>query len=694
MDDSFTIYTLLLLIGCLLFGVFFAWLLYSSSRNLDKRMRYALATVRAIVLSGILFLLFSPLIRRISYHLEKPVIVIGQDNSLSAGKIKPAGFNQQQYEKDLQALADRLGEAYDVRRYNFSDSVKTGFDFSYKGQLSNGFQFINQLNDQLLNRNVGAIILATDGIFNRGGSPLYDINKLKAPVYTIALGDTIPKKDVLVANVNHNDLVYLDNEFNIEVQVEAFESKSEVTRLTVLENGKQIYEENIAVNNTAFVKTIPVKLKANKFGLQKYTVQLSKIANEVSEKNNIRNIFVNVIDGRKKILIAAAGPHPDIAAIRQSILLNKYYDLKIVLGEELNAVKINDYSLVILYQLPATQGDGNAFLNNLQKSTIPVWYILGAQSNLAAFNQLQKQVVYQGNGNLLQEAFGYVDPNFTAFDLNPIVAAAIETFDPLQGPLGKVSIAGNAAVALNQRIGKIKTGTPLLFFINENGKKIGYLMGEGMWRWRLSEAQQKKENPVFNILVSNVVQYLSAKDDKRKFKVYTAKNDFDENEHVIINGLLYNDSYEPVNTPDVSVTIKNSAGKNYNFRFSRTSSAYQLDAGSLPAGNYTYQASVTLGSNRYTASGVFYVNALMAEFQQTRANHQLLNALSEQTGGKMYLPKDLSAILKDISASEQIKTISYEDRKYEELINFKWLFALILCLLTAEWFIRKRNGET
>jgi len=43
--------------------------------------------------------------------------------------------------------------------------------------------------------------------------------------------------------------------------------------------------------------------------------------------------------------------------------------------------------------------------------------------------------------------------------------------------------------------------------------------------------------------------------------------------------------------------------------------------------------------------------------------------------------------------NENIKTLSYEDRKYEELINFKWLFVCILFLLTLEWFFRKRNGE-
>jgi hypothetical protein len=694
MSDSFTMSTFFLLFGCLLTGVLFAWLLYRGSSHLDRRVRAGLTIARMITITAIGFLLFFPLVRRVSYSFEKPVIVIGQDNSLSAGSIAAKGFDRQKYQRDLQQLAAELKKSYEVKIYNFSDSTRNGFDFDNKGKLTNGFRFISQLNSELLNRNVGAVILASDGIFNRGGSPLYDINKLKAPFYTIALGDTIPKKDLLIVNINHNSLVYLDNEFTLEVQIQAYESKGGLTRLSVSDNGKQVHEEQVVINSNAFVRNIPVKLKASKLGLQKFTVQLSPVGNEISESNNRQQVVVEVIDARQKVLIAAAGPHPDIAALKQAITLNKYYDLKVVLGDELNAVSVKDYSLVILYQLPGIQNDGNVFLAKLQQSNVAVWYILGVQTNLYAFNQFQKLVAYNGNSSVIQESFADVDPNFTSFDLKGGAAAkVIDGFDPLQMPFGKPVVAGNSSVALSQRIGKVKTGAPLLFFINDNGRKSGYLIGEGIWRWRLSEAQQESSYGVFNNLISNTVQYLAVKDDKRKFKVYTAKSTFDENENVFLNAVLYNDNYETVNTPDIDIELKNGTGKTYKFLFSRTGSGYELDAGALPPGSYTYAASVVFGNKKYAAKGVFYVNELLAEFQQTTANHQLLNAMSGQTNGKMYMPQQLLNILKDVSGNEQIKTLSYEDRKYEELINFKWLFALIMVVLSLEWFFRKRNGE-
>ena len=85
--------------------------------------------------------------------------------------------------------------------------------------------------------------------------------------------------------------------------------------------------------------------------------------------------------------------------------------------------------------------------------------------------------------------------------------------------------------------------------------------------------------------------------------------------NVVLNATLYNDAYEPVNTPEVKVRVKNEQGKTYNFTFSKFGNAYQLDAGTLPQGNYTYVASTSLGDKKYTANGAFYVNAIITEYQ-------------------------------------------------------------------------------
>lgn len=691
MGNSFNIYYFFTLLGCLLCGVLFAWLLYGTSSSLSKLLRAGLAITRAITVTLILWLLFSPLINLVSYTLEKPIVIIAQDNSQSVGNFVPAEFNKEKYQQDLKELTQALSSQYDVRIYNFGDQVGNGLDFSYKGKLTNAAVLVNRLGDELINRNVGAVILASDGIFNRGGNP-EGILSWKAPVYTIALGDTIPKKDLLIANVNSNDLVYLDNDFTLEVQVQAYACKGQRSKLSVTENGKTVHEELVSINENTYSKNIPVRLKASKLGQHHYNVSLSVLDGEISEKNNLKRVQIEVIDDRQKILIASAGPHPDIAALKSALVLNKHNEVSVVMNEDLQHADAKKYALIILYQLPGIPVDARTFIAQVSAAKVPVWYILGAQSNISQFNQVQSAVNLFGYNGTLKYTYSDINKSFSVFDLDAAARKAISEFDPLQSPSGQVKISGLSQSVFNQRLGKTATDQPQLFFVNTEGVKTGYLIGEGLWKWKLSEARENPGSPAFNSLISKIVQYLSVKDDKRKFKVYPAKQAFDENEQVVLNATLYNDSYQPVNTPDVNLELKDQRGRAYRYTFTRFESAYQLDAGILPAGNYTYTANTALGAQRYQLKGSFVVSVLDAEFQQTIANHHLLYQLSNQTNGKMYSPDQLLKIKDELAKSGQMKTLSFEDRRYEPLINFKWLFFLLLVLLSTEWFLRKRNA--
>lgn len=675
-------------------GTIYAWLLYGRLNHLSKQLRIALSALRVLTVTLVSWMLFAPLFKRVSYTLEKPIIILAHDNSLSVAQIKPVGFDEKAYQKNMNDLVDKLSSKYEVKTYSFSDSVKSGLDFSGKGKLSNGAALINQLNDELLNRNLGAIIIASDGIFNRGGNPLYDLKQLNAPVYTIALGDTIPKKDVLIADVNYNNLVYLDNEFTLDVQVQASQGRGGTTKLTVAENGVKVKEETIDINSNSFIKNVPIKLKANKIGVQKYSISVSSLQNEITTKNNTQTVFIEVIDARQKILLVSGSPHPDITVLKQAMELNQHYEVTVALPDDLNQVELKNYSLAILYQFPDNSSpNGLNFINQVKASKIPLWFILGAQSNINGFNQAQDLVKLNRTSGTIQEIFPLEASNFTLFNIEPNAIKQLINYDPLQSPFGNLSINGSYAAILNQKIGRVNTQSPLLFFMNDEGRKIGFLLGEGIWKWKLEEAKSAQSLPLINELISKTLQYLSAKDDKRKFKVYTTKATFDENEHVLLNATLYNDVYEPINSPDVMVQIKPENGKIFNYNFSKFDAGYRLDAGSLPEGNYTYVATTNLGDKKYSATGSFYVNALITEYQQTTANHQLLYTMAQQNGGKMFLPNQLLSIADELEKNDKIKTVSYEDRKYEELINFKWLFAFILLLLSLEWFLRKRNGE-
>ena len=357
---------------------------------------------------------------------------------------------------------------------------------------------------------------------------------------------------------------------------------------------------------------------------------------------------------------------------------------------ELSLVKPGDYGLVILYQLSS---DNNGIVKELVKSKVPIWYIAGAQTDLRDFNNEQKMTDISVGKSEMQEVFAQPTTDFTDFTLSDSSRKKIAWFPPLLAPYGSYSSTIAGGTLLKQRIGAVETTYPLLSFGDDDGRRIGVLTGEGLWRWQLAEYQTYGNHHALEELFSQAVQYLTANANKQRFTVYPAKNVFDEGENVILNAELYNDALELINTPDVKIDLRSDSGKNYSFLFTRSGKSYQLDAATLPTGEYSYTAATQNGSKQFTARGQFTVKALNLESRQSAANFQLLNTIAKQSGGEMIQPSQINRLANLIRKNENIKTVVYEDKHYSDVIDVKWVFVLILGLLSLEWFFRKREGE-
>ena len=678
------------LLGCLALGIAYAFVLYGSSNNLNKALKNLLFGLRAIIITLIAFLLFAPLIRTIDRTIEKPLILIAQDNSSSILISKTADFNQQRYVEQIRELVKDLSSDYEVRTFNFDSKVKNGLDLKFEGPLTDISSLFKLIEDQFANRNVGALILGSDGIYNRGANPQYESKNLQAPIYTIALGDTIAKRDLVIANVNYNAISYLDNDFQIEISLEAYQAKGSSSILSVSSSAGIVYSKPVSINSDEFRQNIILTLPADRKGIQKYSIRLAAVTRELSTVNNSQTIFVEVIDGKQKVLILANSPHPDITALKQSIESNKNYSVKVKMAADIQKQDIQEAGLIILHQLPSLTNNARDIL--IQGADKPLLYILGSQSSIPAFVSSQSVLGITSSG-VMQEVTAVLKSDFYAFTLSDPNKLKISNFGPLLSPFGNYGLKGSGTVLISQQIGKLATERPLLIFGEDNQRRIGVLTGEGLWKWRLEDFQENANHEASDELIQKTVQYLSTREDKRKFRVYTPKNAFDENEQVVLNAELYNDAFELVNTPDVNISLKSKSGKQFSFIFSRTSNSYLLNAGILPTGEYNYKAKTELGKVSYQAEGQFIVTGQQTEFKRSLANHQLLFAMAEQNGGKMLFPDQLKDLPGMIRANETVKTVSYEDRKYEELINIKFIFFLIVALLSIEWFSRKRNGE-
>ena len=112
----------------------------------------------------------------------------------------------------------------------------------------------------------------------------------------------------------------------------------------------------------------------------------------------------------------------------------------------------------------------------------------------------------------------------------------------------------------------------------------------------------------------------------------------------------------------------------------------------MPVGEYRYEARVKVGEKIFTQRGKFSVSALQVELTNTIADHQLLYSLAKKHNGEMVYSNELEKLAEQLNSRTDIKSVSYSQNKLTDLVNLKWIFFLLLTLLSIEWFIRKRIG--
>jgi hypothetical protein len=688
-----TTYPLWYLIFCLLLGAGVSLLLYYRSKELNdfpKPLIAFLSVVRFIAVTLLAFFLLEPMLKLLQFEVEKPVIVIGIDNSTSMVMTSDSLNVRNITNEQLAILQNELSGEFEVRTYSFGERINEEPRFDYSDKETDISAFLNELHNRYSNRNLGAVVLMSDGLYNRGMNPIHQTHKVSAPVYTVATGDTTPQRDVLIREVVHNELAFLGNDFPVEVLIEASGFSGNSTAVTVTHKGAQLKQEQIQINHDNFQQALRFVLTAEETGIQKYTIAVAPLDGEFTRANNTRDIYIEVLDSKQKVLLMANSSHPDIRAIRMAIEANDNYALDVYLPADTFPV-FENYHLVILHGIPSLRNSYDQALKGLQAKGIPVWAILTGQTDIQKFNDLNTGVRISNTRTTSNAASAAFNPSFSLFNIDAEQGNHFGKLPPLQVPFGEYRLTTQGQTVMNQRIGTVKTEFPLWTFCGHDDWKTGILSGEGIWRWRTMSYADFGSHEVFNTMVQKTVQYLASRENKEFLRVSGARS-YRENEEIIFRAETYNRSYELYTDPEVQMIITDEDGRKFEFNFSRSGNAYRLVAGNLPAGNYSYTVISDDGNEQHKVNGAFSVVAVNIESAATAANHRLLYQMASTTGGEMLTAKEFMTLGEKLKASTEIASVVYERKSLADLINLRWIFFVLLALFAIEWFVRKRNG--
>jgi len=679
---------------CLLVGAGYAALQYSAKMPWSKQLNHALAALRFAVVSFLCYLLLAPFIKATTTHTEQPIVVLAVDNSQSVELFTPKKVLSQAT-SGLAALSNALrNKGFTVETRTLTptparparpDSIRFGATSTDLDQLLSGTR------EAYDGRNLAGVVLLSDGLVNQGRSPAY--SEFNFPIYSLAVGDTVSKKDLRLTGLTYNRVAFSGNKFPVEAEI-GFEGYAGGAATVELREGSRLLDSRrVGLPGGRRRARATFQITAPAPGKRRYEVRVVPQPGEFTALNNARTAFVEIVKGKLRVLLAGAAPHPDLKALRAAILANDNFDLTLALPGVAPLRADTDFDVAILHQLPAQGGLGNELLAQVKAKRTPALYIIGAQSDLAAYNQLGTGLTIQPRGAQTDEVTPLPNPGFARFATDEESARRFAAYPPAPVPFGELRLGAGAEAALWQQVGRLPTQKPLLVFGGPAERRQATLLTDGGWQWRLSEAVEHDDRPeAYDRLIIRTLQFLTQNANKKRLDVYPSQESFGTQDDVTLGAETYNAVFERLYNQKIDLTLTDEQKHTRRFSFANADDGSPLRLGPLPAGLYRYQARATLGGQAQQDAGELLVQSQPLEALESKADHNLLAQLSRRSGSRLYYPAQFEKLTQDILKAEYKPVISSEE-DLKDLINLKWIFFVILAFLTVEWAVRKYSGS-
>lgn len=663
--------------------------------EVSKIWIFLMAALRWSALFLLGLLLLNPLLKYVANEKIEPVILVLEDYSASIKSgMKPSDLSD--YQKNLQSSIQQLSKSFKVQQYAFGTEILDSVDQlqPYNQSGTDIDKAIYQAAQRNTGQHIGAVILSSDGIYNHGMNPVYNTSFAGIPVFTVALGDTTRQTDIWIQRLRYNDLVYLGDEVQILADIAAENLSRQTVQVQLKTAGGQVLQQkSLQISGNEWNETVEFKLKAEQAGIHKYQVSVTQLSQEKTFSNNKQDFYVQVIDGRQKILLLYDAPHPDIRFIRDALGEMKNIEVK---TEQIDLFqgKASDIDLLIVHGLPSLKNrNASQKLSGLIQQAHSVWWIVSTQTDLTGFNQMQNLVQFSAVQRTPNDVVPIYQSGYQKFFVSEESIQWLDKVPPLVAPYGQYQVAPNAEICWTQKLGSVKTSQPLLVTGELNNKKSAYLLGEGIWRWGMQEYFQYEQKSRSYEWVERLVQFIANKSDHRPFRIRTGKTIYNESEWISVEAALYNESAQMVNTSDVKVTLKSDGGYRSEFLMDKTQNAYTYNLGKLPAGAYVLEGTADFNNKRFRAEYRFAVQSFDVESSRTKADFGLMSTIALNHQGQMLHFSEVGKITDLVQNDERIRPVFKEISSTKSLIDIKLILLIALLCLAVEWFLRRFLGQ-
>lgn len=673
----------------IVFAVGFAYWMYRREVKLSEAPRYlriAMAVLRGLILFLLLFLLLQPTYISKNITYTKPALLVGIDNSRSVAMFTDTAQLKSTGLPGILNDLNKLEDKFDIHTFVFDQAVRSG-EPNFSGEHTNYGVFFDEMSARFEGRNPGAIVLISDGNSNTGIDPVYSNQLSNVPVFTVGLGDSVQRPDVRIAAVHYGKTMLFNSANEIRVELASNVLLKENLKLTLSSGGK-----NIGVKNVQFsanrIQEISFEIRPEKIGFQKFILKLDTLPLEYNRINNKQELYFDVIDKKKKIWILAENISPDITAIRQALQSNINLDVEFFSLNNFSG-KPNEPDVVIFVQTPSKLSTD--FIRKYLETGKPFVMLAGPKTNFKELNKLNLGVQIEPKQLITEYSQVYLNKALQSSHSAWQAYTFFTDAPPLITPLANIKAANSSEVIFFRKYKSFETQQPVMLSVKTGNSEGLVLLGEGIWQWRLYEAEKNGNTLEFDRFVNEWIGSLSARPVNGRL-VLNHPIIFTETNRLEFMAETYDENLKPFAADAVKISINNVTSKFSDFSFV-SGNRFKTLLNVPEKGVYTYQAIAYFKSDSVKISGQFAVADEQIEFRESEPDFEYLKNLAASRGGESFGVNQINDLVKKLEDADNIKKLASEKTERVELIHLKFLFFILLLFASLEWFWRKYYGH-
>ena len=674
-----------------------------------------LLALRAAALVLVVLLLMEPILGLTVKRQRKPLVAILLDTSES---MRGEDSGRARSELALEALSpevrNRLRRDARVVWYSFSDVLgsltRADLDsLRWDGPATDVAGALDGLREASSGDGLVAALLVSDGGHNLGGHPERAAEDLGVPVYAVGVGNPEPPRDLALVSSAIDPVAYVGQELGIEIGLRASGYEGAQDLLVVEEAGRRLVAHPVRLLEGE--QSAVVKVKPETPGRHVYRVSIAPREGERSSANNAVMVFTEILESRIRVLALAGGPSPDFAYLRRLLGDDPNVEVAATVADGLagtlrrareSLADLADRDLVILFDVPREVLTG------------------GAEDRIAAFVDGGGALLYVagpvGLARLGPALSGVLPVGFSrdghpyraerypiripepAFT-HPIMRVtedpradrdAWAELPPLAAYCGNTGLRPGATTLVEHPAERVGDRRLPLVAVGPAGRgKSMAVTCRGFWRFGLMMWGIGGDDAVSRGFWTQALRWLVTRQDVDRVRASVDKSIYRSGEPVGFRVQVLDELLQPLEGAQVMVSVSDSAGPRETVLRDEGRGRYSGRMRGFGQGDYAFRVRADReGTDPGTCTGRFVVGRYSLEFEDLRMNAELLREIALRSGGAFLEPDALSDVLEDLPLSRQPETVSYRFG----LWGRRWPLVLLVCLLAAEWTVRRRRG--